>query len=67
MCLLIEHYFSFSKRRDCSPMSLAHLVGHCIIYAGDRDSNPGHPTYSPWNFKPLGYLTKKKRRDCIFF
>jgi hypothetical protein len=43
-------------------MSLAQLVEHCIIYAGDRSSNFGHPTYPPygWNFKPLGYMTKKR-------
>jgi hypothetical protein len=43
-------------------VSLAQLVGHCIIYAGDRDSNLGHPTYPSygWNFKSLGYMTKKK-------
>jgi hypothetical protein len=42
-------------------MSLAQMVGHCIIYAGRRGSNSDHPTYPPyeWNFKPLGYMTKK--------
>jgi hypothetical protein len=44
-------------------MSLTQLVGHCMIYAGDRGSNPGHPTYpSLWvEFLAIKLLDKKNK------
>jgi hypothetical protein len=40
------------KYLKIGPVSLAQLIGHCMIYAGDRDSNPDHLTYPSygWNF-----------------
>lgn len=32
---------------DC-PVSIAQLVGQCIIICRGRSSNPRHPTYSPY-------------------
>jgi acyl-homoserine lactone acylase PvdQ len=41
---------------------LAQLVGYYIIYAGGRDSNPDHPTYSPekMEFLATKLLDQKK-------
>jgi hypothetical protein len=43
-------------------VSLAHLVGHYIIYAVSRGSKFDYLTYPSWlwSFLSLDYLTKKK-------
>jgi hypothetical protein len=45
------------------PVSLARLVGHCIIYAGGLCSNLGHPTYPPYGWKKnlLKFPRNKKK------
>jgi hypothetical protein len=52
------------QRLNLCPVSLAQLVGHCMIYAGDRGSNPGHPTYpSLWvEFLAIRLLDQKKKK-----
>jgi hypothetical protein len=35
------------KSFEESSVSLAHLVGHCIIYVEGQSSNLGHSTYPP--------------------
>jgi len=41
-------------------VSIAQLVGQCIIICRDRGSNLGHPTYSSYKVNFSHYATDKK-------
>jgi hypothetical protein len=40
-------YNLIGKRNKRNSVSLAQLVGYCIIYAESQSLNLGHPTYPP--------------------